>query len=56
MEENEITQSTENAGVMDSEFIPLDALVYAPLHALAESNRQLRAQIVEAIKGMGTQR
>ncbi|MDE7205590.1 MAG: DUF2589 domain-containing protein [Lachnospiraceae bacterium] len=56
MEDDKITQDTEAAGIMDSDFIPLDALVYAPLHALAESNRQLRAQIVEAIKSMGTQR
>lgn len=56
MEEDKITQDTGNAGIMDSEFIALDALVYAPLHALAESNRLLRAQIVEAIRSMGTQR
>lgn len=56
MEEDKMMQDTEGAGVMDSDFISLDALVYAPLHALAESNHQLRAQIVEAIKSMGTQR
>lgn len=28
-------------------------MVYAPLHALAKSNHQLRAQVVEAIKSMG---
>lgn len=56
MEEEKMMQTTEGSGVMDSDFISLDALVYAPLHALAESNRQLRAQIVEAIKSMGTQR
>lgn len=56
MEEEKMMQDTESSGVMDSDFISLDALVYAPLHALAESNRQLRAQIVEAIKSMGTQR
>lgn len=38
----------------DSDFIPLDDLVYAPLHALAKSNQQLRAQVVDAIKSMGT--
>lgn len=38
----------------DSSFIPLDDLVYAPLHALAKSDQQLRAQVIEAIKGMGT--
>lgn len=37
-----------------SEFIPLDDLVYAPLHALALSNEQLRARVVDAIKNMGT--
>lgn len=41
-------------GFKDSDFIPLDDLVYAPLHALAQSNQQLRAQVVEAIKSMGT--
>lgn len=52
--ENETGAS--GAGFRDSEFIPLDDLVYAPLHALAKSNRQLRAQVVEAIKSMGTLR
>lgn len=46
----------QGAGIMDSEFIALDELVYAPLHALAASNRQLQAHIVEAIKSMGTSR
>ena len=40
----------------ESDFIPLDDLVYAPLHALAKSNQQLRAQVVDAIKSMGTLR
>lgn len=40
--------------IMDNDFIPLDDLVYAPLHALAQSNHRLRAQIVDAIKSMGT--
>lgn len=39
--------------IMDSEFIPLEDLVYAPLYALAKSNHQLRTHIVEAIKDMG---
>ena len=43
-----------NAGYQDSEFIPLDDLVYAPLHALASSNDQLRAQVVAAIRSMGS--
>lgn len=37
-----------------SEFIPLDDLVYAPLHALALSNEQLRARVVDTIRDMGT--
>lgn len=44
------------AGFKESDFIPLDDLVYAPLHALAKSNQQLRAQVVDAIKSMGTLR
>ncbi len=43
-----------DAGFKESDFIPLDDLVYAPLHALAKSNQQLRAHVVEAIKSMGT--
>ena len=39
---------------MDNDFIPLDDLVYAPLHALAQSNHRLRAQIIDAIKSMGS--
>lgn len=50
---------TDNEGekgvsIMDSDFIPLDDLVYAPIHALAKSNHQLRAEIVNAIRSMGT--
>lgn len=41
---------------MDNDFIPLDDLVYAPLHALASSNHKLRAQIVDAIRELGTSR
>jgi hypothetical protein len=43
-----------NTGIMDSDFIPLDELVYAPLHALAESNLQLRSHVIDCIKQMGT--
>ncbi len=43
-------------GYRDSEFMPLDDLVYAPLHALAKSNQHLREQVIEAIKDMGTVR
>ena len=46
----------QDSGIMDSDFILLDDLVYAPLHALAKSNRQLQAQVLEAIKSMGTSR
>lgn len=42
------------AAFKESDFIPLEDLVYAPLYALAKSNRQLRAQIIEAIQSMGT--
>lgn len=44
------------AGFQDNDFIPLDDLVYAPLHALAKSSQQLRAYVVDAIKGMGIPR
>ncbi|MGN1148857.1 MAG: DUF2589 domain-containing protein [Lachnospiraceae bacterium] len=59
MTANETSQPEEevrNEEIMDNDFIPLDDLVYAPLHALAHSNHKLRAQIVEAIKSMGTSR
>lgn len=46
----------KNGAIMDNDFIPLDDLVYAPLHALAQSNHRLRAQIVDAVKSMGTSR
>lgn len=44
----------KNTEIMSNDFIPLDDLVYAPLHALAQSNHKLRAQIIDAIKGMGS--
>lgn len=47
-------EENKNGAIMDSDFIPLDDLVYAPLHALAKSNHQLRAEIVSAIREMGT--
>ncbi|MDR2043733.1 MAG: DUF2589 domain-containing protein [Clostridium sp.] len=43
-------------GYMDSDFILLDDLVYAPLNALAKSNQQLRAHVVSAIRSMGSVR
>lgn len=47
-------EGANNGAIMDSDFIPIDDLVYAPLHALAKSNHQLRSEIVEAIRSMGT--
>lgn len=47
------SEKQKPTGIMDSDFIPLDDLVYAPLHALAQSNHQLRAQVVDAIRSMG---
>lgn len=47
-------EDARGGAIMDSDFIPLDDLVYAPLHALAKSNHELRAEIVNAIRGMGT--
>ena len=44
------------ASFQDSDFIPLEDLVYAPLYALAQSNQQLRAQVIDAIQSMGTVR
>ena len=49
---NREKQDTSN--VRDSDFIRLDELVYAPLHALAESDRKLRHHIVESMKSMGS--
>lgn len=46
----------KEAGYKGSEFIPLDDLVYAPLHALAKSNQQLREHVIETIRSMGTPR
>lgn len=46
-------QDMAEGGYKNSDFILLDDLVYAPLHALAKSNQQLRAQVVDAIKSMG---
>ncbi len=53
--ENDLSNE-QKAGFKSSDFIPLDELVYAPLHALAKSNQQLRAQVIDAIKSMGTLR
>ena len=47
-------EGKKSGAIMDNDFILLDDLVYAPLHALAKSNNRLRAEIVEAIRHMGT--
>lgn len=46
-------QSKNKEGYLDSDFIPLDDLVYAPLHSLAKANHQLRTYVVDAIKSLG---
>ncbi len=43
-------------GYQVSDFILLDDLVYAPLHALAKSNQHLRNHVVESIKSLGSTR
>ena len=40
-------------GYRNSGFIPIDDLVYAPLHALAKANQQLREQVVDAVRNLG---
>lgn len=52
-EHGEAVQQPAPGSYQESNFILLDDLVYAPLHALAKSNHQLRAQVVEAVKSMG---
>lgn len=46
-------ESGRKEGFKESDFIPLDDLVFAPLHALARSNQNLRTQVVEAVKNLG---
>lgn len=53
-DQTDMEEKKDAAQIMDNDFILLDDLVYAPLHALAKSNHQLRAQIIDAIKSMGT--
>lgn len=48
------SQENTTGTILDSDFIPLEDLVYAPLCALANSNQQLRAHIIETIRNMGT--
>lgn len=40
--------------ILDSDFVNLDDLVYAPLHALAESNHKLRSEVINNIQNMAT--
>lgn len=59
--EKKISKGKKRAGekageYQKGEFISLDDLVYAPLYALAKSNRQLRNYVVEVIQSMGTTR
>ncbi len=49
-------EGTGGAGYQDSDFIRLEELVYAPLHALAKSNQRLRSEVLETIRGVGTAR
>ena len=51
---SETDEEKSSGEIMDNDFIPLNDLVYAPLFALAQSNHRLRAQIVHAIRSMGT--
>lgn len=44
---------TNWGGYRDSGVIPIDDLIYAPLHALAKANQQLREQVVDAVKSLG---
>lgn len=45
--------TTSWEGYRNSGFIPIDDLVYAPLHALAKANQQLREQVVDAVRNLG---
>lgn len=51
--QNNKTGQESDMAFRENHFIPLDDLVYAPLHALAKSNGQLRAQVADMIKSMG---
>lgn len=47
------SESTDEAGkYQDQEFIRLEELVYAPLHALVTSNQQLRTEVLNAVRNM----
>ena len=51
--EQENKEQNNNQVLKNSDFIPLNDLVYAPLNALAKSNENLHTSIIEAIKKMG---
>ena len=40
--------------ILDSDFVNLDDLIYAPLHALAESNYKLRSELINNVQNMAT--
>ena len=40
--------------ILDSDFVNLDDLIYAPLHALAESNYKLRSEVINNVQNMAT--
>lgn len=42
----------ENGKYQEQEFIRLEELVYAPLHALVASNQQLRMEVLDAVRSM----
>lgn len=51
--QSEKAEQKNNLPFRENNFIPLDDLVYAPLHALAKADGQLRAQAVNSIKSLG---
>lgn len=44
----------DQATVMDSDFVNLNDLVYAPLRALAESNHNLRSEVIKSIQSLSS--
>lgn len=58
--ESTMTDREESGGgdaeYQDSNFIRLEDLVYAPLHALVKSNQQLRSEVLETVRSMATVR
>lgn len=45
-----------DAEYQEDEFIRLEELVYAPLHALVSSNQKLRSEVLETVRSMATVR